>query len=279
MQKSNGNLHKMNFFSGQTFVLGDSNPQHGDMHRGKAIFYGIQYNHSGRFTLQIDHGTIYSAEGPHAFFTTPGHYYEYGSPPGETRSHNFICSEGPRCQYYIDSGLMDTTRDPPLIPVKKPEKFLTTMTEILTLMRQPEMIPPRAVLLFEDLLLQLYEFDAGTPHLPIWQEHFFTNLLIKIRNAPTKEWDFQAQAKLCCITEIHFRRLFKLLAGLPPQQFLIQQRLQFAVRLLLEKPLMPISAVAEMSRIGNVYYFSRLFKKRYHVSPREFRRSLAGYRH
>jgi len=248
------------------------------MHRGKALYYGVQYNHAGRFTFQVDHGELFSAEGPHAFFTSPGHYYEYGAPPGEFRSHHFVCSEGPRCRHYIEAGLFELDREPPLIPVREPEKFLATMTEILTLMRQPEVVPPRAVWLYEDLLLQLYESQKGRPRLPIWQEQFFADLVTEINEAPEREWDFNLQAARCSITETHFRRLFKLVTGLSPQQFLIQQRLQLAVRLLLEDPPMPVSVIAEASGIGGAYYFSRIFRERYHVSPTEFRRSLAGYR-
>lgn len=259
-------------------MMGDSWPECGTMHRGKAIYYGVQYNHSGRFTLQIDNGPVWSAEGPYAFFTTPGHYYEYGSPPGETRSHNFICSEGPRCKNYIESGLMNVNRASPLIPVREPEKFLVTITEILTLMRCHEMVPPRAFLLFEDLLLQLYESDNLAPHLPIWQERFFNELVSKIRKAPEKNWNFADCAKGCCITETHFRRLFKLVTGVPPQQFLIQLRLQMALQMLLRDSQNQISEIAKLSGIGNAYYFSRLFKARYHISPLSFRRSILGYR-
>ena len=269
----------MNFFDGQVFVLGNSSPIHDAMHRGKALYYGIQYNHSGRFSYRRDHGELYFAEGPHAFFTVPGHYYEYGNPPGEPRSHHFICSEGPRCRRYLESGLFAADREPPLSPVKEPERFLATLTAILRLMRRPgPMTTPRAILLYEDLLLQLFESEHETPQLPIHQEAFFTELVAAVTRAPEKIWDFRRAAKQSNLTETHFRRLFKRITGLPPQQFLIRQRLQLAAQLLLEKPQLPISVVAETCGIGNAYYFSRMFRKYYHVPPLEFRRSLAGYR-
>ncbi len=277
MHKMNRSLHKMNFFDGHIFVMGASHPKHGEIRRGDALYYGIQYNHSGRFTLQVDGGTVYRAEGPYAFFTSPGHFYEYGAPPGEFRSHHFICSEGPRMKQYVESGLFAKDRMPPLIPVRDPEKFLTTLTEILSLMRTK--IPPRAVLLYEDLLLQLYESDAGSnPRLPMWQEGFFVHLVKNIREKPEMAWDFREQAANCNITATHFRRLFKLISGFPPQQFLIRKRLDMAARLLAEEPHMSIGDIAEACGFRSIFYFSRVFHAEYHVCPQKFRCSIAGYR-
>jgi AraC-like DNA-binding protein len=264
----------MNFFDGQDFVAGGLAPESRGMFRATAIYYGVQYNHSGRFSLQVDHGPVFTAEGPYAFFTTPGHYYEYGCREDEKRSHNHICCLGPRFQRYIESGLFQSERAVPLIPVRSPERFLATLKELVTLSRRVVPATPRMVLLYEDLLLQLYESEQQGRRPPVWQADFLNQLIGNIAAAPERSWDFEAEAAQCHVTQTHFRRLFKAVTGLPPQQFLILQRLQSAAQLLLETPVSPVKTIAEACGIPNQFYFTRLFRKHFHVSPLEFRRSM-----
>ncbi|MBP5300268.1 MAG: helix-turn-helix transcriptional regulator [Victivallales bacterium] len=266
----------MNFFDGQEFVTGGLLPESRGMFRATAIYYGVQYNHCGRFSLRVDHGPMFTAEGPHAFFTTPGHYYEYGCRDDETRSHNHICGLGPRYQRYIETGLFQSERTPPLIPVRFPERFLGTLRELVTLSRRVIPATPRMVLLYEDLLLQLHESENPVGRLPIWQEDFLNRLIGEISASPSQSWNFEAEAAKCHVTPTHFRRLFKAVAGLPPQQFLIRQRLQVAAQMLLEAPPRTVREIGEACGIGNQYYFSRLFRRHFRVSPLDFRRSMAG---
>ena len=266
----------MNFFDGQTFVTGGLAPRMSGMFRATAIYYGVQYNHSGRFSLQVDHGSVHTAEGPYAFFTSPGHYYEYGCGDDETRSHNHICSLGPRCQRYIETGLFQVERPSPLIPVRNPERFLATLRELITLSRRVIPATPRMVLLYEDLLLQLYESENLVGRLPVWQEEFLRSLMSAIAAEPERPWDFAEQAAQCHVTQTHFRRIFKAVAGVPPLQFLIHQRLQLASQLLLDSPPRPIQVIAKECGIANQCYFSRLFRQHFHVSPFEFRHSMIG---
>lgn len=273
---SHQNLHKMNFFDGQDFMTGGLHPAFRGMFRATALYYGVQYNHSGRFTLRVDGGPVFEAEGPHAFFTAPGHYYEYGCSDEETRSHNHICCLGPRCERYVESGLFQTQREHPLISVRAPERFLATLRELVTLWRRGQPTTPRMVLLYEDLLLQLYESEQSVGRLPVWQEEFLNRLIGEISASPERPWDFGAQAAKCHVTPTHFRRIFKAVSGQPPQQFLLRQRLQAAAQLLLEMPPRPVREIGEACGIGNQYYFSRLFRRHFQVSPLEFRRSMAG---
>ncbi len=71
------------------------------------------------------------------------------------------------------------------------------------------------------------------------------------------------------------RRLFKAVSGLPPQQFLIQCRLQQAASLLVGTG-ETVGVIAERVGIGNEFYFSRLFKAKYRIPPLEYRREFAG---
>ena len=144
------------------------------------------------------------------------------------------------------------------------------MLDIMTIIRQPGPVSPRAVLMFEDLLLQIREFSQEDHrHIP-YQIEKLKRLTEDISNSPEQEWNFETEAKKMHITPTHFRRIFKEITDLPPQQFLLQMRLKRAAELL-KFTTLPVKEIANLSGWENVFYFSRLFRQKYHISPRQYR--------
>ncbi|MDD5708717.1 MAG: AraC family transcriptional regulator [Kiritimatiellae bacterium] len=68
-----------------------------------------------------------------------------------------------------------------------------------------------------------------------------------------------------------FSRLFKLVAGLSPESFMVRARLHRAERLLRETSL-PVAEVATAAGYRDSYFFSHQFKKFHGVSPLRYRR-------
>ena len=264
----------MDYFSGLHFSLAGSWAKHVDHVRNEPLYYGIQFNYHGPLRLQINGGRDYRVEGPYAFLTYPGAFFEYGSIDGAPRHHNFICTYGKRVERYLQSGLFPLYAEPPLVYIRTPEKFLRTMLSIMDLLRLPGPVSPRSVLLFEDLLLQMRESVRAEPKNPPWQSKYLNALIEKIGAAPETAWDFQAEAEKCHVTLTHFRRLFKELAGMPPQQFLIQNRLRKAADQLIHTSA-PVKAIAASAGLDNAFYFSRLFRQKYQASPLEYRKEFS----
>ena len=79
-------------------------------------------------------------------------------------------------------------------------------------------------------------------------------------------------SEMCGVSEKHFRTLFKKRYGTTPAQYTIDLRMSYAARLLLEGNF-AVSEVAEMVGINDVYYFSKIFKKRFSVSPSHFKKA------
>ena len=260
----------MDFFSGLTFSMAGSVPESMATVHNEPRYYGIQFNYSGTVRLRIDNGTLFEAGGPHVFLTYPGMFFEYGA-AGSPRHHNYICAYGPRIQRYIDGGLWAADPAYPLIPVPNAEKFLHTMLELITMIRQPYPTGPRAVLMFEDLLLRIREAaTAERKHVP-YQTDQLNELIQKISASPERNWDFGHEAGRLHVTTTHFRRIFKEIAGLPPQQFLLHSRLNKAAELL-KSSRASVKEIAAQSGWDNVFYFSRLFRQKYYISPVRYRR-------
>ncbi|MBQ8371599.1 MAG: helix-turn-helix transcriptional regulator [Clostridia bacterium] len=79
----------------------------------------------------------------------------------------------------------------------------------------------------------------------------------------------------CGVGEKQFTRIFRSLFGISPTQLVIELRMNTAARLIGEG-YMSVSEVAEFVGYDDVFYFSRLFKKHFSLSPTKYRMSQSG---
>ncbi len=69
----------------------------------------------------------------------------------------------------------------------------------------------------------------------------------------------------------HFARLFKKRYGMPVTEYIISRRIAGA-QMLLATTQMPIKNIAHQSGFTDQLYFSRIFRKKLHITPGDFRR-------
>lgn len=91
-----------------------------------------------------------------------------------------------------------------------------------------------------------------------------------LENYMTSDLSTSALAKQCGITPKYFSTVFKRLYNSTPTQYIINLRLKSASELLMQSTF-NINEIAEMVGFSDIYYFSKLFKKRFSCSPKEFR--------
>lgn len=269
----------MRYFSGLTFSLGGSMPKYLIQNAHVPTFYGIQYNHAGSVRLRINKKDEYRANGPCAFVTHPGAYFEYGTGDGRPRHHNYVCFFGPRVQRYIDDGLIRLAAPSPLVRIVNPTKFLASMHGLIAAINgnaNRSIQHSRMVHTLEDLLLMMHEVGPVLQTKSSLRTDELLSLIGSIEREPQKRWHFPAEAKRLSMTEQHFRRLFRTITGMSPQQYLIHLRLRSAAYRLVESG-DSVTNIAAQAGIGNEYYFSRLFKKKYTVSPSEYRRESGAF--
>ncbi|NOY75932.1 MAG: AraC family transcriptional regulator [Kiritimatiellaeota bacterium] len=268
----------MDYFDGISFLGSGNIEHHMTVHREQTFngYYGIQYNHRGHLDFAIGGAPIVSVEGAWAFITYPGESFYYGPPPEKERQHTYVCFKGPRVDRFIQSGLITIDGDRPLVKVTHSERFLATMLNLTELLNQTPIPHSRAVLLLEDLLLRLNEQPVKTPAVGGYLKSAISRLVDEMRAHPQLDWDFKKEAVSIGISYPHFRRIFKQLLEVSPGRFIINTRLQRAADSLLRGD-DQISAIAEKCGFNDGFYFSRLFKKSYHLSPLSYRKEFQHF--
>ncbi len=77
-------------------------------------------------------------------------------------------------------------------------------------------------------------------------------------------------AKLCGVSEVYLRKIFNNKFGISPKEYVIRKRIEYAKHLLVSGH-MSVSEVANLCGYTEPCHFSREFKKRTGISPRDFR--------
>ena len=75
-------------------------------------------------------------------------------------------------------------------------------------------------------------------------------------------------AAICCFSEYHFMRFFKLHVGMTCTEYINTLRLEKAWQML-NKDRTPVLETALSCGFHNLSYFYRLFRKKYHMTPKE----------
>lgn len=73
-------------------------------------------------------------------------------------------------------------------------------------------------------------------------------------------------AAVCGLSSYHFVRAFSRTFGMPPHQYILDLRLDFAERLLAESSL-AIADIAHLSGFSSQSHFTTMMKKHRHVTP------------
>ena len=126
------------------------------------------------------------------------------------------------------------------------------------------------------MLLPLYgQLIISTLSL-LQPEHLHSELVQRIENQilhnyPDPDFNLNAYLQTLPFSFAYLKRMFKQEVGLTPLQFLTEKRLENAAgNLSAFSEGVSISEIARMSGFNEPLYFSRLFKKKYGVSPRNY---------
>lgn len=113
----------------------------------------------------------------------------------------------------------------------------------------------------------------GNPVTPSLHEETIKQVISYVREHFSEPITITEAAALTRYSEAHFMRIFRQETGQTFVNYLTDYRLGYASYLLKES-MESVSLIAEKCGFDNFSYFSRIFKKRYKLSPREYRKSL-----
>ena len=263
-------LRKMTLYSNIQFLYcGDDRNYDSDINR-TFDSYGIQYNHESGLEFAVDSDAPQTVSGSYVFFNKPGYFYHYSMPAaGHVRHHSYVTFIGERVQDYIAAGLLDNDK-PELIAIHDPVRFAGLMHQLqVELLHDKKSL--KAVHLLDRLLFIIQDERAIQSSALRYYEKILNECEEAIIANPVKEHDFRQWAKKAGVSYAHFRRLFQQHSGFAPKAFLLHNRFNMAVHYLQESD-MRIAEIADAAGWDDVYFFSKQFKKKFGVSPLQFRK-------
>ncbi len=86
----------------------------------------------------------------------------------------------------------------------------------------------------------------------------------------SEEINLDKLSEAACFSPFHFHRIFTNFIGETPRDFIERLRLERAANCLISRPNESVTEVAYYCGFGSLSSFSRAFKKRYAISPRDF---------
>lgn len=117
------------------------------------------------------------------------------------------------------------------------------------------------------LLFHNYQVHAAS--------HRFAAVVQYIKQHLTEQITVEKLSELACMSKATFFRVFKRELGLTPVEYIIQERLREAKRLL-RNPLVTIADVCFRAGFNNTTYFQKLFKQYEGVTPGVYKRQVVG---
>jgi AraC-like DNA-binding protein len=200
------------------------------------------------------------------FCCYPELWHNYGPQPGHHWVEYYCFFDGPTIEALVRHGLLQaqeqTRRDQ--------ASLLPAMFTKLLLHGQRQQAKSAAATLFE-ILTTLLPSQPTQPKNNATLDNL-TAITTAICADPGRTWSFPALAAGCGMRYDRFRKCFKRRYALPPQAWLLRERLHLACRLLAEGN--SVANTATAVGMPDPFHFSRRFKTWAGISPRTYAQSL-----
>ncbi|MEN8127224.1 MAG: AraC family transcriptional regulator [Planctomycetota bacterium] len=199
----------------------------------------------------------------------PGSRQHYGNRKieGSNWKHSWLHFEGTVAERFINKLGIPLARPTNFGGRTEIENIFGEMLHELTVFREPIMSIVEN--LFENLLLKVKRGFSNRDQEFV--PHTILEAKIYIDNNPELSHSLENLAELSGYSVPHFCVLFKKYFGEPPVKYANQARMDHAAYLLRDLNL-TISQISDRLGFGDLFHFSKRFKKRFGLSPRQMRR-------
>ena len=100
-----------------------------------------------------------------------------------------------------------------------------------------------------------------------------STIVSRIKNDYIIKMNVSDCAKYCNMSPAHFTRKFKEIMGITPQEFIIKTKMERAQQILVYTDKSIADTAFEVG-YDDTNYFSRLFKKQFHITPTQYRKMI-----
>jgi len=250
-----------------------------DCERGH--FYGpavrdhflIHFVLEGKGIFQVGERTWHLQKGQ-GFLICPGIVTYYKADDEDPWIYTWVGFNGIGAgQYLRRAGL---SQEMPVFTLTDGEAIFNTMRSMVETRHIRHTKDLRFTSLLYQLLYQLVE-DLGAVNPPSTpgavREVYIQKALDFIQMNYSREMTIEEMAHYTGIHRKYLSLVFKEVLHIPPQQYLVQYRMNQACSLM-KNPLLSISEIAWSVGYKDQFLFSKMFKKAKGMSPRHYRRSL-----
>ena len=214
--------------------------------------------------------TRYQLQPGEGFLICPGQVTTYAACEDDPWKYVWLEFDGLRVAEFLNDAGLDISR--PIFRSQDPElahQVRDTMLYIANSSNASTLHLIGHLCLFLDALIQASStrrhFQGGR-----LQDFYIQEAVTYMEHHYQLELTVEEIADACKLNRSYFSKLFKASMGCPPQEFLIRLRLSKAAELICNSS-DSIGSIAAACGYPNQLHFSRAFKKRYGVSPREWR--------
>lgn len=210
------------------------------------------------------------AEGT-CFFLYPGVWHRYKPDPGSGWEEFWVGFNGFYVEQLMQNGFFDSKA--PLVPLSLNKDILVLFHNLIETVRSslpgyPQQIAAITLQLLGLIsnIIQHHEYNDDPVGKLISKAKFI------IQESFEDTLDMEKLAKALPMGYSSFRKAFRRITGVSPNQYHLNIRLERAKSLLITTVL-NTSEIADQTGFESVFYFSRLFKKKNGVSPTVFRKN------
>lgn len=236
--------------------------------RGNTPFTVLQHTISGRGSLRYENRNMKIHAGETLLVIIP-------------HNHRYWLEQGDRWEYFwISMNGIDALRIHEMVlnaqgPVLKlkPQTIDRLADCTLRLMKGEGESPGLASAIAYEAAMHLYDDVFGPSDRILREQNAITRTLQFIAENLSSDLNVDRLAEVAGLSRAHFSRSFATMAGLPPAEYVQEQRMRRAARLLIANRDMSVKEIAARCGMSENNYFSKVFRKAYGVSPTEFRTS------
>jgi AraC-like DNA-binding protein len=234
----------------------------------RLIEYAAVFVENGRGMLTTEQGGSQDIVGPALFWLFPDHLHSYGPDKSTTWLERWVLFRGAMVEDFRQNGFLSPTQ-PLVMPVNFSEVAHTFSSLHSEMLLRDAIGWASAAASVHRLVVQMASKARFNSSADI--ESRGSGIANTIENRAFENIDFVGLAHDLQMSPATFRRKCVALLGMAPKHYQLQLRIDRAKEMLVSTN-RSIEEIARSVGYEDSFYFSRLFFKREHRSPTEFRK-------